>query len=150
MFNECKFIEVVKKIENVVQTWKWRNLTISGKISIFKSLALSKTIFVSFLSNIPNCIIERLEKIQKEFLWGVKRAKIKHSALINTLENGGLKCTDIKSKIKALQLSWVRRLYEGSFHPWKHIPLTILQERFSGNILFPNMSVTFPTKLPKF
>ena len=49
-----------------------------------------------------------------------------------------------------MQLSWVKRLYKGSFHPWKHIPTAILQESFSDNIFFPNMSVTIPAKFPIF
>jgi len=59
------FIEAVKKIENVVQTWKCRNFTFSAIITIFKSLAFSKIVFISVLSCVPTCIIDRLEKFRE-------------------------------------------------------------------------------------
>ena len=79
---ETNFTDVVQKIENVVSVWRWRNLTLSGKITIFNSLAFSKMVFLSFLSNIPAIIIEKLEKIQKYFIWNNKRPKVKHTTLI--------------------------------------------------------------------
>ena len=82
---------------------------------------MSKVVFLSFLTNVPRLIIENLEKIQYRFLWDGKRAKIQHRTLINSYENGGLKCVDIKSKIAALQLSWIKRLFDENDHPWKFI-----------------------------
>ena len=40
--NEENFIKIIKKIENVLKIWRIRNLTIQGKITIFKTLAISK------------------------------------------------------------------------------------------------------------
>ena len=37
--NEENFIKIIKKIENVLKIWRIRNLTIQGKITIFKTLA---------------------------------------------------------------------------------------------------------------
>ena len=54
----------------------------------------------------------------KRFYLKGKRPKIKHSALIGNFENGGLKGIDIESKLKALKLSWIKRLLDSNFHPW--------------------------------
>ena len=43
--------------------------------------------------------------------------------LCNDYENGGLKSVDIFSKIVSLQCSWIKRLDDENFHPWKIIPL---------------------------
>ena len=40
--NKENFIKIIKKIENVLKIWRIRNLTIQGKITIFKTLAISK------------------------------------------------------------------------------------------------------------
>ena len=90
---------MIQKIENVLALWRWRNLSLIGKITIFKTLAFSKIIFISYLSYVPNSIIEKLEKIKKEFIWNGKRPKVKHSALLGDYEEGGLKDIDIKAKI---------------------------------------------------
>ena len=44
-----------------------RNLTVKGKITIFKTLAISKIIHLSLVTNVPTEIINKLNKIQKEF-----------------------------------------------------------------------------------
>ena len=44
IYKEENFQETVNNIESVLATWRWRNLTLLGKISIFKSLAFSKII----------------------------------------------------------------------------------------------------------
>ena len=45
-----------------------RNLTLEGKIAIFKTIAISKTVFQSIIATVPKHIINELEKIQKVFL----------------------------------------------------------------------------------
>ena len=47
-----------------------RNLSLLGKITIFKTLALSKIIHLASVTGVPTATIELLSKIQKEFLWG--------------------------------------------------------------------------------
>ena len=41
-----------------------RNLTLEGKIVIFKTIAISKIVFQSFIATVPKHIINELEKLQ--------------------------------------------------------------------------------------
>ena len=107
-----------------------RDLTLQGKITIFKSLAISKIVFAATLSQFPRIILDQLEIIQKQFLWNAHSPKIKHETVSNSHGNGGLKSVDISTKILSLQHSWVKRLYDEHFHEWKIIPLHCL------NIIF--------------
>ena len=81
-----------------------RNLTLEGKIAIFKTIAISKVVFQSFIATVPKHINE-LEKIQKAFLWKNSTPKIKHETICNDYNAGGLKNVDIPNKIIALQCS---------------------------------------------
>ena len=90
----------------------------AGEISVFRSLAFSKIIFISYLSNVPNSIINKIEALHKDFIWNGKTPKVKHTTLICNYEDGGLKDIDIKSKLKSLHMSWIKRLYNQNFHPW--------------------------------
>ena len=146
---EKNFISVIKKIEKVLAVWRMRALTLAGKITILKSLIFSKIVFVSFLTDIPNAIVKSLIKIKNEFLWGGKPPKIKHSAMIGSYERGGLKDIDIEKRLKALRLSWVRRLYDDSIHEWKVIPKFYL-EKYSQNIFYPNLKIEVKNNIPKF
>ena len=147
---EKNFTSVIKKITSCLSLWKWRKLTLAGKITIFKTMGLSKIIYIAFLSTTPNVIIKKLEEIQKDYIWDGKRPKVAHSALISVYEDGGLKDIDIRSKIKALRLSWIRRLYTGSPHPWQEIPKKILEQHLSHEPFFPNMDYKIPPNLPQF
>ena len=150
IFIQKNFIEVVKKIENVLAIWRWRNLSTAGKITVFKSLAFSKIVFISYLNTTPTTIIQKLENIQKDFIWNGKAAKIKHTTLISDYMYGGLKAIDIKSKLDSLHLSWVKRLYNDNFHPWKCIPRKFIHDKYNFNIFFPNAHIELHEKCPKF
>ena len=52
-----------------------RKLTLEGKITIFKFLAISKIAYVALLTSIPNSVIRELKQIQKMFLWGNKKTQ---------------------------------------------------------------------------
>ena len=123
IYLEKNFMDCVKKLRQVTQVWSMRFLTLYGKITIFKTLALSKTIYISCMSWIPNSFIDMIERIHNDFIWNKKRANIKHSTLIGEYSKGGLKDVDIRSKFKSLHLNWITRLYDvTNFHPWKLIP----------------------------
>ena len=93
--DEENFIKLIKKIENVLKIWRKRNLTVQGKITVFKTLAISKVIHLALVTNVPQAIIDQLNKIQKEFIWNRKHPKIIHSTLYNTHEKGDLKSVHI-------------------------------------------------------
>ena len=48
--------------------WRSRSLNLEGKITVFKSLALSKIIHLALVKTIPNTTVEELNKIQKNFI----------------------------------------------------------------------------------
>ena len=75
------------------------------------------------MTRVPTELIVELEKIQKQFIWPTK-PKIKNETISSAFEDGGLKNVDINKKITSLQCSWIKRLYDGSFHEWKLIKLT--------------------------
>ena len=89
----------VRKIEKVLKLWIMRNLTVEGKITIFKTLAISKIIHLSLATHVPTEIINKVNNIQKEFIWNGNNPKIKHSTLCNKYENSGLKNVNIVSKV---------------------------------------------------
>ena len=150
LFTEKNFNEVVKKMERVLALWRWRGLSLIGRVTVFKALAFSKIVFISYLNEVPEEIIEKIEKIQKDFIWEDKKTKIKHTTFITDYVDGGLKDIDIKSKIESLHLSWLKRLYDKNPHPWKKIPLTLLKEQFSHEIFYPNTQIKLMDKFPNF
>ena len=81
--------------------WRRRNLTLEGKIIIFKTLALSKFPFLAQVLPIPDEISTTIEQIQREILWNSSNVKIKHETIDNGFQNGCLMNLDIPSKISS-------------------------------------------------
>ena len=106
--------------------WNVRDLSLAGRIQVFKLLGISKIIYLSYTNNVPLSITEELKNIHIDFIWQKKKPKIKHTTLIADYCNGGYKDVDIESKIESLQLSWVKKLCDNNFHAWKIIPLALL------------------------
>ena len=40
-------------------------LSLEGKIMIFKTLAISKMVYLALITNVPKVIVEKLQKIKK-------------------------------------------------------------------------------------
>ena len=54
-----------------------RNLSIEGKIVVYKMLAISKLVYLTLLTVIPDHITDEITKIQKSFIWHDSSPKIK-------------------------------------------------------------------------
>ena len=130
-FKKCK-----AKIENVLKLRRARNLSLKGKITVFKSLALSKITHLALVKTIPPSIIDLSNKRQKNFIWNGINPKIKNSIINNNYENGGLKIFNIAAKISSLQSSWIKRLFDENFHDWKILPLHIIHKSLGKTFVF--------------
>ena len=72
-----------------------KKVTLEGKITIFKSLANSKIVYLALLTMIPNQVIAELKQIQKMFLWGNKKPKIENDTLFTKYREDDLKNIDM-------------------------------------------------------
>ena len=74
-----------------------RCLTLEGKTIVFKTLAISKIVFLSVISKVPTEIISELERIQQPFLW-FSKPKINNETSCSDFKHDGLKNVDKKKK----------------------------------------------------
>ena len=147
---EKSFLNHIVKIQNILKLWKLRNLTIEGRIVVFKSLAILKLIHLALVTEIPTSIINLLTKTQMKFIWNGRNPKTKNSTLCNDYENSGPKDFEISSKVVALQCSWIKSLFHNSFHLWKAVSLYLICQ-YSGKF-HCNLEVSHSIlwKFPKF
>ena len=75
--NGENFINLVLKIEKSLRLWRMRNLSIADKITVFKTLAISKIVHLALVKVIPNLVIFKLDKIKKHFICKNGNSKIK-------------------------------------------------------------------------
>lgn len=112
----------IEKLQNMLLVWAQRGLSLKGKITIINNLALSPLIYVAAVIDTPECVIREVDNIITNFLWKGKTSKIAKNVIIQNIENGGLKFPDFGSKVKALKITWVKRLTLHAFANWKLFP----------------------------
>ena len=61
--NNENFLKQITSIEKVFKLWRMRNLTLEGKVTVFKALAISKIVHLVLITNIPTSTIKELNKI---------------------------------------------------------------------------------------
>ena len=112
------FFEKLKSIQEQIQIWKWRGLSLYGKVTIFKTLLIPKFICVASVLCTPNEFVRKLKEMIYKFLWNGPD-KVARAATINSINFGGLNMTDFETSIKSLRLAWIGRYLNENSAPWK-------------------------------
>ena len=60
-------ILLIANIQDILNLWRMRNLTLEGRMVVFKTLAISKIVFPKSSTKIPYQVIKELEKMQNLF-----------------------------------------------------------------------------------
>ena len=99
------------QIEKEIGQWRRRFLTPIGKITVIKSLLISKLVHLfTALPNPSKEEITTLERVLFSFLWAGKRDPIKRAKICLEYAQGGLSMIDIKSFANSMKLTWLKRV----------------------------------------
>ena len=125
------------EIKRILNNWTLRKLTIVGKITVIKSLALSKLVHLFMtLPDPDNDYVKKLETMFFKFIWGKGKDRIKRSVIINDIEDGGLNAPHIMSFCRSLKLTWIKKLInDNDFSSWKMLILDRIN-KIGGNLIF--------------
>ena len=119
-----KIAEIEKLFNNIM--YKRFHLSILGKITVIKTMAIPKLVYLFTVLPTPvKSIMDRIEEIISDFLWEGK-ARVARSYLERDINEGGLKLTNVKLFNCALKLTWVKRILEKNGN-WQ----TIFQANFN-------------------
>ena len=94
------------KVEDILNNWQNKRLTLPGKITIIKTLAASQLVYI--MSSLRTCFksLKEINDLLLKFLWDGKRDKIKRSEMIADSGDGGQKMLDIMAFNKSLKIAW--------------------------------------------
>lgn len=142
--------EKFKSLQNIINVWKQRDLTALGKITIIKTFGLAKFMYTSTMIGMPISVQKKINKIIYNFIWkGPDR--IKRTVLCKDLDEGGMKMVDLKFKVKAQSIMWLKRLIMPYDAGWKHILLFYLKRVGGIDVLKCNFNHQhLPTTIPPF
>ena len=129
------FTEKINKLQSILNSWSAKRLTLLGKITIIKSLAISQMVYL--LSSLPTSqkTLQDVNTILYDFLWGGKGDKINRTELINNYNKGGLKMIDIRNFNTSLKVKWLQGYLDSDNKgKWK-VFFDYYLERYGGKLL---------------
>ena len=92
-----------KMISNFAR-WKFRPLTVIGKILITKTFGMSNLIYSMSILESSDDVLKKAQNAINNFIWGGPIARVTHKTLIAPYDLGGLCAPDLQSQNKALRL----------------------------------------------
>ena len=92
---KLNFENRIKKIENLLNIWTSRNLSLKGKVIIIKTMVLPQVTHLFCTCFCPKQILDQVDKIIFNFLWNKKPHKIKRGTMIANSGDVGLGMPDI-------------------------------------------------------
>ena len=106
----------------------WRNITPMGRITVIKSLLISKLVHLfTALPNPSQAELKQIERLLFEFLWSGKREPIKRAKAIQNYAHGGFRMLDLQAFVKSMKISWLKRLLKDDT-TWKKVIASDLPE----------------------
>ena len=99
------------EISKICNIWKKRSLTPYGKITVLKTLALSKLTYIFMNLPDPNQdFLKRLDSIFYQFLWDGKPGKIAKDHMNMSKENGGFNMINVFDYVSCLKIGLFKKM----------------------------------------
>ena len=117
--------ELISSIQQKLRIWRWRDLTIIGRIQI-KTFIIPIFLYHASLILVNREFVKDVNKMIFDFIWKGKD-KIKRSALIGDIEDGGLKAPHLDSIIETQRILCCKKLASDQPSNWKKIVLHYLE-----------------------
>ena len=99
---------VLLKIDNILNNWQTRGITLLGKILVINTLIVPQLLYYFMNMYSPTTEFYKVyDKHIKNFLWEGGKGNIKYETLKKDLQDIGLKLVDIEKKCSALKCKWL-------------------------------------------
>ena len=103
MSTSLNFNEKLEKVRKMLSCWRYRRLTLLGKITVLKSLVASQLVYLLTPLQSNYTALNEVNNWFYTFLWNGTGDKVKRKVMINDYCDGGLKIIDLFSFNKSLK-----------------------------------------------
>ena len=108
--DELNFRNTLKSLKKTINLWKWRGLSLLGRIQIVKTFAIPKFIFRASVLPISKDLIKDADSLFYYFIWnGID--KVKRNVMISEVEKGGLNMLDIDSMVRTRRVICIKKIF---------------------------------------
>ena len=106
---EVNWRSCITAVENVLNSWHQRSLSLCGKALVINALALSCVWYVASLIHVPSWVVSKINSLVFQFFWSGKRDLVACNVVIQPYSESGFSVVDFQCKVWALHVQWVRR-----------------------------------------
>ncbi|EOY12746.1 Uncharacterized protein TCM_031281 [Theobroma cacao] len=117
---------IIDKFNSRLAGWKGQFLSMGGRLTLINSVLSSLPLFYLSIFRLPTMVKQKLEAIQRNFLWfGSSEKKKIHYVNWSTVSNpktqGGLGIIDLELKSRALLNKWLWRYANEPDRIWRQV-----------------------------
>jgi hypothetical protein len=117
---------IIEKVEKRLAGWKRLYLSKGGRVTLIKSTLSSLPTYLLSLFPMPASVVNRIEKLQRDFLWGglgdEKRFHLlRWDKVCLPIQNGGLAIKNLRLFNQALLGKWIWRFGKERDHLWRKV-----------------------------
>ena len=115
---------VIDKVSSKLSTWKAKNLSLGGRVTLCKSVLGSIPLYFLSLFKAPVKVIDSIETLRRRFIWGINeqgRNKISWISWQKTIAPknlGGLGIGSLQVANRALLCKWWWRMLNNDSDMW--------------------------------
>jgi len=124
------FIHLTNKIENMLTGWRARNLSLLGKILIYKTFGMSQVIYILSVATLNQNQYKKIDTMFNNFLWGRELAvvtvnsRIGRERLNTPIEYGGFGMIQYERILEGIYCRQLSKMYDQTYdHPIKFISI---------------------------
>ena len=107
--DEANWRPRISAVENVLASWRQRQLTFRGRALVINALALSRVWYVASLVHMPAWVLKELNTLAFSFFWRGKRDLVSRSVVVQPTLFGGFSVVSVKFKVWSLVAQWIKR-----------------------------------------
>ena len=108
--------------------WKSRDLTLTGKVLVIKTLLLSQIGFLTESSIIPEKFFKEIDTLLWSFLWNSKQPLVSRNTMYLDKEMGGVNMPNLRNILLSKQIKIVYNILESNYAHWNMIGKNWLQK----------------------
>ena len=150
MSTSLNFDEKLEKVRKMLSCWRYRRLTLLGKITVLKSLVASQLVYLLTPLQSNYTTLNEVNDWFYTFLWNGKGDKVKRKVMINDYCDGDLKMIDLFSFNKSLKSTWIKKYLDTNNNgKWKLFLDDVLKNCGSENILTSNLNIRDTLEITK-
>lgn len=103
---------VIDKVQNRISSWKAKVMSFCGWLTLVKSVIGSLPLYFFSLFKAPTSVIDYIEKLRRQFLWGDNEVKhninwVAWKCVLGPKAEGGLGISTLRSVNISLLTKWL-------------------------------------------